>query len=264
MSAPVAIGADGITGGWAVAACRVERGAWARARAAREVPAPSARRVELHRAESVESIVELRQGGGAVVALDIPLGLPEQGGARPCDEEARRHLGKGASSVFNPPARYLFPTLAKEGSKDRWREAQRLVKERRREHPEAALVGVNRQTLGILDKVAEADSYLCAHPEAQAWLLECHPEVSFLRLNGGERLASKSKARGALDRLALIEREFPLAESTPLADLLDAHAALWTALRVAARAIDPERDALGRGPDGSCPRADGLLMRIVA
>lgn len=270
--APVAIGADGIAGGWVAAACQVERGAWERACAAREVPEPSARRVELHRAESVEAVVELRQGGDTVLALDIPLGLPEHGGARPCDEEARECLGKGASSVFNPPARYLFPALARESAKDRWQEVQRLVAQRRRAFADRTVAGVTSQTVGILDKVADADEYLRAHPEAQAWLIECHPELSFLCLNYDERLAPKSKAKGTLDRLALLEREFPgttdrlrehpVAELVPLPDLLDAHAALWTALRVASGVVDAERDALG-APDGRCPRADGLVMRIV-
>jgi predicted RNase H-like nuclease len=131
---------------------------------------------------------------------------------------------------------------------------------------------VSRQAIGILDKVA--DAYLHAHPEAQAWLIECHPEISFLRMNGNQALIAKGKAKGALDRLALIEREFPgtssglrehkLAESVPLSDLLDAYAALWTALRIASGAVHPERDALGRDARGRCPKANGMLLRIVA
>ncbi len=93
-------------------------------------------------------------------------------------------------------------------------------------------------------------------------------------MNGDSRLAPKSTAKGMLDRLALVEREFPgteqrlrdeeLARSIPLADLLDAYAALWTALRIASRIVHPERDALGRDSSGRCPQADGLVMRIVA
>lgn len=176
--------------------------------------------------------------------------------------------------MFNPPARYIFPALAKPTTKERWQEVQRLVRERKAHHPDEPVVGVSQQTIGILDKVADADAYLRAHPEAQAWLIECHPEVSFLRMNGESRLAPKSTAKGMLDRLALIEREFPgtaqrlrdeeLARSVPLADLLDAYAALWTALRIASGLVHPERDALGGDPGGRCPRADGLVMRIVA
>lgn len=222
----------------------------------------------------MRGVARLREGTEAVVALDVPIGLPEHGGARRCDTEARRLLGKGASSVFNPPARYLFPALAKAAGAERWREVERLVRERRAAHPEEPVVGVSRQTIGILDKVADADAYLRAHSMARRWLVECHPEVSFFRMNGDGRLAPKSKAKGLLQRLALVEREFPgtreaigelpLSATVPLADQLDAYAALWTALRVASGAVDPERDALGCGTDDRPPQADGMLMGIVA
>lgn len=270
----VAIGADGIVGGWVTAACRVDHRVWKQATSARELPLPSARHVELQRRDDVAAIAGLRHGTEAVIALDVPLGVPEHGGTRPCDAEARRLLGKGASSVFNPPGRYLFPALEKETAAERWEEVQRLIDERRKAYPQERVVGVSRQTIGILDKVADADTYLRAHPDAETWLIECHPEISFLRLNGDTRLAPKSRAKGTLERLALIEREFPgtesnlrtdpIAESTPLTDLLDAHAALWTALRIATDTIHPTHDALGTTPTTPCPRADGLPMRIVA
>jgi predicted RNase H-like nuclease len=270
--APVAIGADGVPGGWVVAVCRVEAVAWERATAAGDLPEPAARRVDLRRCANVAEIAEMREGT-APVAIDVPLGIPEDGGARPCDREARALLGKRASSVFNPPGRYLFPALEKATAKDRWQEINRLQAERHRADPSAEVIKVSRQTAGILDKVADADGYLRANPEAAAWLLECHPELSFLRLNAGNQLAPKSKARGALERLTLLGTEFPgiadrlrkdpLAAEIPLADALDAHAALWTALRVASGALDPERNALGRGSDGHFPVFDGSPARIV-
>lgn len=270
---PVAIGADGIPGGWVVALCRVDAATWRQARGARELPPPEARWVELHACANVEGIATLAARGEAVVGIDVPLGLHEHGGSRPCDTEARRLLGRGASSVFNPPARYLFPALAKASDSERWREVQRLVAERKAAHPDEEVVA-SRQSIGILDKVADADAYLLAHPEAHDWLIECHPEVSFLRLNEGTPLARKSTAKGVLDRLRLIEDAFPtappalaehpLAETVPLADPLDALAALWSALRIASGIIDPDRDALGMGPDGVPRDAEGVPMRMVA
>jgi predicted RNase H-like nuclease len=168
----------------------------------------------------------------------------------------------------------MFPALTKATSKERWQEVQRLVRERQAKHPEEAMTGVSRQTIGILDKVADADAYLQVHQDAQAWLIECHPEISFLRMNGEQPLVSKGKAKGILDRFALIELQFPgtarrlrkheLSESVSLSDLLDAYAALWTALRVASGVVHPERDALGSDAIGRCPNAGGLLLRIVA
>jgi predicted RNase H-like nuclease len=125
-----------------------------------------------------------------------------------------------------------------------------------------------------LDKVPDADAYLQAHQDARAWLIACHPEVSFLRFEWGPAAPVEAEAKGVLGRLALIEREFPgtatvprnheVQESIPLAEALDAYAALWAALRVASGVVHPERDALGRDASGRCPRADGLLPRMVA
>jgi predicted RNase H-like nuclease len=176
--------------------------------------------------------------------------------------------------VFNPPAPYLFAALAKPTAQERWQEVSSLVDERRAKYPDVTVTRVSQQAVGIIDKVADANAYLRDNPDAQSWLLECHPEISFLRLNGGSRLAPKSSATGALNRLELSEREFPsvreglrehpLGRTIPLADLLDAYAALWTALRIASGIVDPNRDALGVGPDGHYPQADGVAMRIVA
>src|SRR5262245_49499590 len=58
----------------------------------------------------VQRLNELRIGLSppAVIAIDIPIGLPELG-ARQCDIEARRLLGPGrASSVFPAPIRPIL------------------------------------------------------------------------------------------------------------------------------------------------------------
>src|SRR5918994_1428066 len=77
----VAIGADGVAGGWVAAACRVDAGGGKRAAAARELPLPEDRRVQLERFDDVAAIAELRDGTQAIVAIDVPLGLLEHGGA---------------------------------------------------------------------------------------------------------------------------------------------------------------------------------------
>ena len=270
----IGIGADGITGGWVVAACWADGDALKEARGSGALLSPGDRRVRISRQESVASIAEMRAGSEAVVAIDVPLGLLEHGGARTCDVEARRLLGKRACTVFNPPARYMFEALDASTSKERWEVVQRLLGERREAFPGESIASVSKQTIGILDKVADADGYLKASPQAASWLFECHPELSFLRLNDEVPLFPKTKARGVLQRIDLIEGEFPgtieslkeqpLAESVPLPDLLDAYAALWTALRVACGLVHPERDALGFDQNGDCPSIDGFPLRIVA
>lgn len=241
----LAIGADGIRRGWITVV-------WSEAR------------TELLRFDSVAQIVawRSRHAPTAAVGLDVPMGLLDDGGARPCDAQARRLLARRASSIFNPPARYLLDAMDEPDHEARWRAVQRLVAQR-------AGVRISRQTLGIMDKVREADDYISAHPQEQEWLVEVHPELSFLALNGGAALpGAKCSAAGLLRRLELVRSEFPDAQQrierfeharhVPLADILDAYAAVWSARRWRQRA--PDLRILG---DESSPATGRLAMRIV-
>jgi len=106
-----------------------------------------------------------------------------------------------------------------------------------------------------------------AHPDSERWLFECHPELSFYALSDGSALAeSKHSAAGLLRRLKLVRARFADAEerlvsapwnakSVELSDLLDAYAALSTALVCAAE----NYEQLGEGERD----AEGVLMRMV-
>lgn len=164
--------------------------------------------------------------------IDVPIGLPETTGFRSCDQEARRRLGERRSSVFMPPGRYLL------AASDHT-EARRLVEERRREDPGAK--GIGAQAWGIVPKIREVDEFLQSKPEHQRWLLEVHPEVCFLAWSG-RILHSKHSAVGQVQRFCIVRHEFPDTEhailedlnatdKVDLTDVLDAYAALWTALR---------------------------------
>lgn len=179
----------------------------------------------------------------AVIAIDIPIGLPDTG-RRSCEREARRLLGRGASSrVFPVPTR---PLLAPQT----YPEANRLS--RRLEGR-----GMTRQTFGILPRIRELDRALT--PALEPRVHEVHPELSFAWMSGGGALPSKRSERGRRLRTALLRREFdafdrevpsfPRALAAP-DDVLDAFAVLWTARRIArgrARALPdpPPRDARG-------------------
>jgi predicted RNase H-like nuclease len=221
------IGVDGCNGGW-IAAAR-ERGVIRARRIARleelflESPAPE------------------------VVAVDIPIGLPESG-ARACDAEARHLLGpKRGSSVFPAPPRAL---LAAKTYEEAGRLRERLEGKR-----------ISKQTWLIVPKIAEVDAFLRRSSAARAATHEVHPEVSFYYLNG-ERpvLEPKRKPAGQAERLELLRGWCGSAIDGALAyrgrlgcgadDVLDAFAALWTAERIAAeKAVthpeNPELDAHG-------------------
>jgi predicted RNase H-like nuclease len=213
----VAVGADGARGGWAVA-CLYEAG------------------TRLMLAGDIAAIARLRVDSAAPVAIDVPIGLPARGGPRPCDVAARRLLGRRASTVFAPPARYL---LAAAGD---YAAMRALAERERRTNPAAA--GLSAQSAGIARKVREVDAWVHAHPESERWLFETHPELGFLALDAGRPLEAKRSPAGARRRLELVSAEFPdAAEQMAVApgrgrragpsDWLDAYAALTAAVAVA-------------------------------
>jgi predicted RNase H-like nuclease len=166
-----------------------------------------------------------------LIALDIPIGLPECG-PRGCDLEARRLLGPGrASSVFPAPIRPVLDAT----SYDDACQIRRQVEGK----------GLSLQTWAITRKVREVDDMLRHDSELSARVWEVHPEVSFYFLAGEHPLQhSKKRRAGREERRRLLEPLFgewlraALAERAKLAsaedDILDAFVALWTAERIAA------------------------------
>ncbi len=182
-----------------------------------------------------------------VIAIDIPIGLPDSG-PRLCEQEARKLLGRPrSSSVFPVPARPLLKASS-------WEQACRLG---------AGIDGrkINKQTWNIVPKIREVDAFLKAHPSWRRKIHESHPEVCFCRWNGGRAMAhAKKTAQGRAEREALVASVFGSAVSAARAclprggwamdDLLDAFATLWTAKRVLAGAhvtlpSQPPVDRLG-------------------
>ena len=170
-------------------------------------------------------------GEEAPVAIDIPIGLPEEVELRACDVEARSLLAGRRSSVFSPPGRFLLEAVS---ATPLYPRVQELVAER-------GGPGLSRQAAGLIPKIDDVDRFLRADPTRAEWLFEVHPELCFMEMNDGVLPAPKGTAAGLTQRLALVGRHFadaPLriewdeaARRAGLADLLDAYAALWTALR---------------------------------
>jgi len=227
---PLVAGVDGCRGGWVVVTVPVARGAatvWA--------------------VTSVGPVLDaLRYGRLAAMAIDIPIGLPDTG-ARRCDVEARRLLGRRASSVFPAPARALLDAASY---------AEALARSR-------ALCGasISRQLFHLLPKVAEVDALVT--PADQRQLVEVHPEVSFTVAAGRPMEAPKRTAAGRDERVRVLSPAFPdvaghlAARPRGVAsdDLLDAFAAAWTARRW----LDGTSRRLGGDLD-----ARGLRMEIIA
>ena len=175
----VAVGADGARGGWLAA---LAYGAGSN---------EGVERIALELVPTFAGLASLH-AEGAPLAVDIPMGLLASVSPRPCDEAARKRLGKRASTVFAPPSRPLLEAAT-------YSDARALIETERLTTPAAK--GLSAQAFGLVPKIQEADAYLRANGEAQEWLWECHPELSFRALAQGKVLPDKKSVTGQAERL---------------------------------------------------------------
>ena len=120
-----------------------------------------------------------------MVAVDIPIGLPDAGG-RQADAEARRVLVGKASSVFSTPVRAALEAATYEEA----RAANLAATEGR--------TSVSAQAYALREKVLQVDAWVRGRPGTD--VIEVHPEVSFARMAGAPLLARKKDADGVRAR----------------------------------------------------------------
>ena len=212
------------------------------------VVAPGAVLESRHFSE-VEALVAWASG---ILAIDLPIGLPDAG-PRACDREARRQLGRPrSSSVFPAPIR---PMLGAET------------------HPEACEIGASIdgrrlpiQSWHLLGRIRALDTLLRSRGELRDRVFEALPELSFQTWKGAALGHGKKSREGRAERTALVDAAFGVgtfaehrAGHPPDVaddDLLDAFALLFTALRIHAGTACTL-------PDPPPADAAGLPMRIV-
>jgi predicted RNase H-like nuclease len=241
---PLVAGVDGCRAGWLCVTAEAETG---KARDAFIAP---------------DIGVVLGRQDLAVIAIDVPIGIPEIAslGGRACDAALRRQLGARQSSVFAVPAR---AALAEEDYARASDAAFAHSQPPRR---------VSRQCFHLFPKIREVDARMT--PELQAHVVECHPEGAFWAMNGRVPLHEPKKvksqphpaglalrhlllAQAGFDPAFLAGRRFRAAEAGA-DDVLDACACAWTALRVL-------RGEAIRFPEGEPPRDPrGLRMEVWA
>jgi len=189
-----------------------------------------------------------------VIAVDMPIGLPERAGhgGRAAENAVRPLLGARQSAVFSVPSRAAIDA---------------------REYAEACRVAlatsepprkVSKQLFNIAPKIRDVDEALRADPGQAARVYEVHPELAFWRLNGERALDQPKKVRSRPYPPGLtLRRELLLAAALPPAliaakapkgaakdDVIDALACAAIARRLfggSARPFPdpPPRDAFG-------------------
>jgi predicted RNase H-like nuclease len=236
-------GVDGCTGGWLVAFVRASGDAVR----LRIVP----------RFADVLAAPERPE----IIAVDMPIGLPEHTGpgGRAAENCVRPLLGARQSSVFSVPSRAAIHA-------GEYGDACRIA-EATSEPPRK----VSKQLFHIAPKIREVDAALRAAPSAANQVFEVHPELAFWRLNGGRALTEPKKVKSrpyepglALRRGLLIAAGLPgdVVHSAPpkgagADDLLDALACAAIARRIHAGLAQPF-------PNPPPRDAHGLVMAIWA
>jgi predicted RNase H-like nuclease len=175
-----------------------------------------------------------------IIALHAPIGLPGERsrGGRACDRQARKLLGtRRGAAVTAPPTRSDVYDASGDG-----------------------LSAVVRAQLARIREVQrDVASY------HQRTVYEVHPELGFFQLNDDAPLRYGKRTHLGIDeRLALLTARMPGIErvlnnvpaGVRLPTLLDACVDLWTARRIAARAVS-------RLPDVPEWNEDGLRMELV-
>jgi predicted RNase H-like nuclease len=190
----------------------------------------------------------------AIVAVDMPIGLPDRIGpdGRGPERAIRPLLGARQSSVFPVPPRAAV-YAADFGAACT---AALAASEPPRK--------VSKQLFMITPKIREVDAFLRENPAAVDRVYEVHPELAFWRLNGERALDQPKKVKGVCHEPGLaLRRQLLIASGLPAKivngappkgagadDLLDALACAAIARRLHAGKAQsfpdsPARDAFG-------------------
>ena len=201
---------------------------------------------------------QIKDRGGKIALIDMPIGFPNGKAARVCDQKARRFIGPRSSSVFSVPCREAIEAYKSGvGKKDK-------VEKGKSESRRVARGPLSKQTWDIADKMAEVDDFVHNN---YAILREVHPEVCFRALNDNEYLADhKTTMQGAKKRLEICSRYFAdasqllanarLCKGAKDDDVLDALAAAITAKLGATNGYETL-------PDNPPKDSTGLPMEMV-
>jgi predicted RNase H-like nuclease len=121
----------------------------------------------------------------ALVAVDMPIGLPQRTGAggRAAENAIRPLLGARQSSVFSVPSRPAIYAAT-------YAEACQIAAASS-DPPRK----VSKQLFNIAPKIREVDEALRSKPKIAARVFEVHPELAFWQLNGERALTEPKKVK---------------------------------------------------------------------
>lgn len=138
-------------------------------------------------------------GEDALIAVDMPIGLPERvgKGGRGPEAAVRPLLGQRQSAVFSIPSR---AAVHAEDYRTACAVAMATSDPPRK---------VSKQAWFLFAKIREIDEAITPHNQRR--IREVHPELAFWRLNGEAAMALPKKIRGRINPAGMDERRAVLA-----------------------------------------------------
>jgi predicted RNase H-like nuclease len=192
----------------------------------------------------------------SAIAIDVPIGLPKQSPVkgRLAESAVRALLGDRKSSVFRIPSRSaVYASVAPEpaDARKRFFHACKIARETSDDGK-----AFSKQSFYILDKVVEVDTLLRNDRKLVTRVFETHPELAFVRMNGGVALNEPKKKNNKNYPAGIdLRRELLAGAGIPRSlldlrppkgaaddDLIDAFACLVTARNIQAGRAQPHPD----------------------
>lgn len=189
------------------------------------------------------------------IFIDLPIGLEDDVYTRKCDRLLREQLGPDyASSVFSPPIR---PALHAPSYVEANMQSYEYTEKK-----------LTVQAWNITPKIRLLDEILSDEEELIEKVLESHPELLFMNLNGGKIYQKKNTKKGLRHRLDLVSAHESVAadffrdikeefrrNQVEEDDIVDAMVLAWAAKE----SLEKEIKTL---PDNPPVDSEGLKMAI--
>jgi predicted RNase H-like nuclease len=144
----------------------------------------------------------------AIIAVDMPIGLPEfiHGGGRGPEQAVRPFLGARKSSVFSVPSR-----AAVYAERETAEGLPQMIAAHKRASEIALTTSnpprkVSIQAFMLFPKIREIDAFLRNETTRTDRIIESHPEFAFTVLNGEMPMALPKKIKGQINPSGIEER----------------------------------------------------------
>ncbi len=136
--------------------------------------------------------VHAQHSAASILLIDIPIGLSDSG-SRSCDIEARRNLGKRASSVFPAPCREaVYASSYQEACEINHKKTGKKI---------------TIEAWNITPKIREVDIFLRNNLKARRHTRESHPEICFWALARKQYMRSSKRTNiGLSERLSVLDK----------------------------------------------------------